>query len=74
MNKDLGIRAAVRAAIAAGSDHWTVWLDNAGLRFPQWYRSPQAGLVPPMSADQRDLVRMTYSLRADRADILRRWV
>jgi hypothetical protein len=74
MSKDLGIREAVRKAIAAGSDHWTIWLDSAGLRFPAWYRSPQAALVPPMSPDQRDLVRMTYSLRAERSDILRRWV
>ncbi len=66
MNKDLGIRAAVREAISHGSDHWTIWLDKAGLRFPAWYRSPQAALVPSMSPDQRDALRMRNAFRYGR--------
>jgi hypothetical protein len=63
MNNDLGIRAAVREAILHGSDHWTVWLERAGLQFPALYRSPQAALVPPITADHRDFLRMRYAFR-----------
>jgi hypothetical protein len=70
MNANLGIRAAVREAVASGSDHWTIWLDKAGLRFPQWYRSPQAACTASMSPDQRDAFRMRSLLRYPRG----RWV
>jgi hypothetical protein len=63
MSKDLGIRAAVRAAIASGSNHWTLWLDKADLQFPAWYRSPQAACVPSLSPDQFDALRMLNALR-----------
>ena len=66
MNANLGIRAAVREAIAVGSDHWTIWLDKADLRFPAWYRSPQAACTPSMSPDQRDAFRMRSLLRYPR--------
>ena len=66
MNANLGIRAAVREAIAAGSDHWTIWLERAGLQFPAWYRSPQAACVPSMSPDQRDAMRMVSRMRYPR--------
>jgi hypothetical protein len=63
MTADLGIRAAVRAAIAHGNDHWTTWLEDAGMRFPQWYLSPQAALVPPITADAMDFLRMRNAIR-----------
>jgi hypothetical protein len=63
MNSNLGIRAAVRAAIAVGSDHWTIWLDKADLQFPAWYRSNQAACVPPITPDHRDFLRMAARMR-----------
>jgi hypothetical protein len=63
MSRDLGIRAAVREAIAHGSDHWTIWLERAGLQFPAWYRSNQSACVPPITHDARDALHMAARMR-----------
>jgi hypothetical protein len=63
MNKDLGIRAAVRAAIASGSDHWTMWLEGAREMLPYWVNTPNYALTRPATPHDLESGWMTYWTR-----------
>ena len=54
MSADLGIRAAVRAAVEADSDSWFTRLDGFYTR--NWRNTPcwACSLNRPVSADERD--------------------
>jgi hypothetical protein len=61
----LGIVAAVKAAIAQDSDHWTLWLAGGSLvgYEKEWRYTPNYALQPCQRPDETDAWEMYYSTK-----------